>query len=104
MRRPSAAILAPFTYTPGAATRRSRLDPASGKQVYHGLFHDPHERPHGERPAPHVEQQIDDELARAVIGDLSAAVRLDHRNAAVDSRQMLAARPRRPAYRPADAR
>ena len=63
----------------------------SREQVYHGLFHDPHQRPHGEASASHVEQQIHDELARAVISDLSAAVGLDDRNAAVHSRQVLAA-------------
>ncbi len=50
------------------------------QQVDHCLFHQPHQFAHVDLPAAHVEQQVGDDLAGAVIGDLAAAVDLDHWN------------------------
>ena len=73
-----------------------RVDAASGgdaacrKPFYHGTFDAPDELAHAEPRAREVEQQVGDELARAVIGHLSAAVDLQRRDAVV-AQQVLAA-------------
>src|SRR5205814_8787506 len=60
----------------GAVAAR-RLDAPAGQRVDGGLFDAAHELAHADPQPPQVQQRIRDQLARAVVGDLPAAV---HRN------------------------
>ena len=51
------------------------------EQVDHGLFHQAHQLAHVDLPAAHIEQQVGDDLAGAVISDLPAAIDLYDRDA-----------------------
>ena len=78
---PTLASLRPSTYTPGRVraalgvrcrTSRGEID---DRALERG-----HEVAHAEPRAPQVDQRIDHELARAVIGHLPAAIDLHHRD------------------------
>ena len=56
------------------------------QQVDHGLFHHAHQFAHVDLPAAQVEQQVGDDLAGAVIGDLPAAIYFYDRDVVLCSR------------------
>ena len=64
--------------------------PSVASHVYHRRLDAPDHVAHAEPRAPQIEQQVGDELARAVVRHLAAAVDLDDRDAVV-AQQVLAA-------------
>src|SRR5262245_34330398 len=60
------------------------------QELDHGLLEQRHELLHPDAAAREIDQRVDDELARAVIRDIAAAVGLDYGNA-VRHRPMLGA-------------
>jgi hypothetical protein len=67
----------------GGARQALRRDAVAGQQVDHRLLDAIHQAAHLELAPAQVEQQIDHDLAGAVVSDLAAAVDLHHRDADV---------------------
>src|SRR6266851_8359879 len=57
-----------------------RLDPIRIEQFSHGTFDRLDQLPHAESKSPEVYQQVDDELTRPMISDLSPSIDLQNRN------------------------
>jgi hypothetical protein len=76
----------------GGAFEACRRDSVAGQQVDHRLFDAIDQAAHRKFAPAQVEQQVGDDLAGAVIGDLAAAIDLHHRDADVLEQMLRLAR------------